>query len=456
MSTLRRLTGVAVTLGMFFALLIAAPAVRGVPAEHATTTAQLVMASRIRKGKIRVILAGTGTYTIKRKAYRKSAHSTRTFRVKPGRYTIKAPGATVTPAKVRVRAGKKVKVRITFATPPSPLPGPTPAPTPTTTPPPELNPDTISAGGSHTCGIDAAGKAWCWGSDQFGQIGDGNDGQADEYAPAAVASSLTFRAITAGASHTCGIDATGKAWCWGSDQFGQIGDGDDGQADEYAPVPVSPDLTMRALSAGEGHTCGIDTTGKAWCWGSDQFGQIGDGNDGQANHYAPAAVASSLTFTLITAGSAQTCALDGPGHAMCWGNDLNGQVGDGNDGQASEYAPVPVAEGRIYVQLTAGGFHTCGLDASGRAWCWGVDNNGQLGDGPDGETDEYAPVAVASTVGFSHMTAGSYHTCGIDASAKAWCWGFDHFGGVGDGNDTQATEYTPVPVAGEHTFATTR
>ena len=154
----------------------------------------------------------------------------------------------------------------------------------------------LTASSSHTCGIDTTGKAWCWGRDAEGQLGDGNDDQANEYTIDAVAGGLTFTHLTARSSHTCGIDTTGKTWCWGADGYGQLGDGDEGQANKYTPVAVAGGLTLTHLSAGSYHTCGIDTTGNAWCWGADSYGQLGDGDDDQGNEYAPIAVAGGHTF----------------------------------------------------------------------------------------------------------------------------------------------------------------
>ena len=186
-----------------------------------------------------MVLIGTGSYTVIGKKFRKTASASKTFRVKPGRYRIKAPGASVKPAKVKVRAGKSAKVRVTFPAPPlPPPPGPVPPPVPPTPPPaPKLNPNTITAGWWHTCGIDTTGKAWCWGWDASGQVGDGNASQADKYTPTAVADNHTFTQLTAGSSHTCGIDTTGKAWCWGNDFYGQIGDGN---ASRPTSTPRSP------------------------------------------------------------------------------------------------------------------------------------------------------------------------------------------------------------------------
>ena len=129
----------------------------------------------------------------------------------------------------------------------------------------------------------------------------------------AVADNHTFTHLTAGYYHTCGIDTTGTAWCWGDDTSGQVGDGDAGQADKYAPVAVADNHTFTTLTAGRSHTCGIDTTGTAWCWGEDTYGQLGDGNASQTNKYAPVAVADTHTFTHLTAGYSHTCGIDTTG-----------------------------------------------------------------------------------------------------------------------------------------------
>ncbi len=343
---------------------------------------------------------------------------------------------------------------------------PTPASVTATTEPapsggsPALNPQTISGGRNHTCGLDSSGAAWCWGLDDHGQVGDGDDrlgsdygGQDSEFAPVQVSGGHIFTTLAAGQSQTCGLDDSGAAWCWGADSNGQVGDGDDGQGDEYAPVPVAGGHTFAALTAGSVHTCGLDTSGAAWCWGRDNWGQLGDGDDGQGDEYAPVPVAGGHTFAALTAGSVHTCGIDAAGAAWCWGWDRRGQVGDGDDGQGDKFAPVPVAGGHTFADLTAGGLHTCGIDPSGAGWCWGAGNYGQVGDGDDGQGDEFAPVQVAGGHSYTTLSAGYEHSCGLDTSGAAWCWGRDSAGQVGDGDDGQRDESAPVPVAGRHAFA---
>jgi alpha-tubulin suppressor-like RCC1 family protein len=180
----------------------------------------------------------------------------------------------------------------------------------------------------------------------------------NEFAPVPVAGELTFTALTAGGGHTCGLDGSGAAWCWGYDRYGQVGDGDDGQGDEFAPVQVVGGHTFAALAGGGSHTCGIDTAGSAWCWGMDYHGQVGDGDDGQEDESTPVQVVGRHTFAALGAGYEHTCGLDTSGAAWCWGSDYYGQLGDGDDGQGDEYAPVPVTGGHIFATPTKDGNRT--------------------------------------------------------------------------------------------------
>lgn len=321
----------------------------------------------------------------------------------------------------------------------------------------------ISAGHDHTCGVIAgggsnpahvAGSAWCWGSDAEGQLGDGPDGEADESAPVPVAGGHVFTGISAGGWHTCGHVGDGSIWCWGYDGNGQVGDGPASQGVKYAPVQVTGGHDFYgALTAGSyGHTCAL-SAGQAWCWGRDFYGQLGNGDDDEFIEPAPVAVALvgggvGGNYNRISAGFNHTCGVDYGRKAVCWGQDEYGQVGDGSSDQTPKLVPTAVAGGLTFDSVSAGYMHSCGVDANNKGWCWGRDQDGQIGDGNDGQADEYAPVAVAGGLQFHSIAAGIYNTCGIDARGFAWCWGYDNYGTLGDGNDgTNANQYLPVPVA---------
>ncbi len=132
----------------------------------------------------------------------------------------------------------------------------------------------ITAGGSHTCALTAAGEVYCWGSNRSGEAGIG--GYGDLPAPVMPVNGLSgVSAITAGDSHTCALLTSGTVWCWGANWYGQLGDGT--TTNRLTPVPVSGLSGVSAIAAGYGHTCALLTSGTVWCWGNNGYGQLGDG-----------------------------------------------------------------------------------------------------------------------------------------------------------------------------------
>lgn len=217
----------------------------------------------------------------------------------------------------------------------------------------------------------------------------------------------------------CGLKA-GKAYCWGSNHMGQLGDGTTTQ--RLTPVAMSGGYTMSSLAAGLYHACGVQAaTGKAYCWGGNYFGQLGDGTT--VNRIAPVAVNGSYTFSSLNVGSSfNTCGLEAAsGKAYCWGLGAYGQLGDGS--AADSALPVAVSGAYAFSSLTMGQEHACGVQVlTGAAFCWGSNDYGQLGDGNTNQS--LVPVAVSGGYSFSSLTAGRYHCCGVQvATGAAFCWG---------------------------------
>ena len=154
-------------------------------------------------------------------------------------------------------------------------------------------------------------------------------------------------------------------------------------------------------------------------------------------------------FASLTAGFNHSCGLDASGQAWCWGYDVYGELGDGDTTGGSKLSPVAVVGGHTFTSLTADNVHSCGLDTSGQAWCWGYDQVGQLGDGDTTGTsaaNKFSPVAVVGGHTFTSLTAGSDHSCGLVASGQTWCWGYDGYGELGDGDTTGASKFIPVAM----------
>ena len=295
------------------------------------------------------------------------------------------------------------------------------------------------------CKVTTDGTAYCWGSNLTGQLGDGSN--TDRNVPVSVTGGLSFTLVSAGGddnnggtSHACGVTTSGDAYCWGSNADGQLGDGT--TTERNTPVLVSGGLSFALVSAGAYYTCGVTTNGDGYCWGRGANGQVGDGAGSSSN--VPLLVTGGLTFTSVSAGAFHTCGVTTSGGAYCWGTNFFGELGDGTAPRAAQNTPVLVSGGLGFSSVSAGARtgYTCGVTTSGNAYCWGLNSNGQLGDGT--LTDRNTPVLVSGGLSFASVSTGAFHTCGVTINGDAYCWGSNGFGQRGDGTNAPAT--TPVRV----------
>ncbi len=302
--------------------------------------------------------------------------------------------------------------------------------------------DRIGLGFNHSCMITASGSAYCWGSNQDGQLGTtaptrlcSGGTVACSPTPLPVAGNLNLTSIDGSVGHTCGLAMDGAAWCWGFGLGGQLGDGL--RANSLQPVAVATGLKFVTLDVGIGGlvTCGIATDGLTYCWGPGDQGGLGNGTVDGADHPLP--VATSLRFTAIAVGQNHACALVARGDAYCWGRNAFGKLGTGTSG--AELVPALVVGGLAFCAITAGGDHTCALTDSDIAYCWGFGM--ALGTGRTVESN--VPVAVSGDHRFAIIDAGYQHTCALTSLGEAYCWGV---GPIGDG--TKVDRLTPVAVGG--------
>jgi alpha-tubulin suppressor-like RCC1 family protein len=314
----------------------------------------------------------------------------------------------------------------------------------------------VTVGNNFACAL-ASGSVFCWGEGGSGQLG--NSSTLTSYVPVAVTTSgallgKTVTSVSAGDAHTCVI-ASGQAFCWGSNNLGQLGNG----TNVLASAPIAVDnsgvlagKTVSSISSGGYFTCAIANS-SALCWGGGNSGQLGIGIS--ANSNVPMSVLSTgasqgKTFTNVDAGQNHACAI-ASGAAFCWGYNASGQLG--NNTQASSNAPVAVAAtgvfaGKIVTSISTGGYFSCAI-ASGAAYCWGNNSSSELGDGT--QITSYVPVLVDSTLvktGSTYeVSAGQAHACALTAGTVN-CWGFNGYGQLGNSSYTNSKVPTSVVTKG--------
>jgi alpha-tubulin suppressor-like RCC1 family protein len=304
----------------------------------------------------------------------------------------------------------------------------------------------VSAGRFHTCGVTTDDRAYCWGYNQFGELGDGTT--TTRLTPVPVAGTRRFRQVTTGALHSCGLTTDSLAFCWGDNSAGQLGDGTTTQYGVPRPLPVAVagGRRLRQMQAGYMHTCALTAGSRIYCWGYNHDGQLGDGTT--TDRLKPVRIASGLYFRFVSAGKHHSCALTPTNVAYCWGGNWAGQLGDSTN--TNRLTPVHVATTRKFRQLDAGHYHTCAvMTTTNRAFCWGDGRGGQIGDGT--RKLRFWPRAVAGGLYFGSVSASENHSCGVTTDYRAYCWGDNStYGGLGDGTTASSTK--PVAVAGGLSF----
>ena len=246
----------------------------------------------------------------------------------------------------------------------------------------------IFAGGYHTCALTSSGGIKCWGRNNCGQFGNGN--KTDSNVPVDVSGlSSGISAISAGRYHTCALTSDGGVKCWGDNYSGQLGNGNN--TDSNVPVDVSGlSSGVSAISAGDYHTCAL-SSGGVKCWGYNEYGQLGNGNNTDSNVPVDVSGLSSGVSAISAGGYGHTCGLLTSGGVKCWGRNNYGQLGNGNNTDSN--VPVDVSGLSSGVSaISAGLYHTCGLLTSGGVKCWGDNYSGQLGNGNN--THSNVPVDV--------------------------------------------------------------
>ncbi len=308
----------------------------------------------------------------------------------------------------------------------------------------------MDGGWDQTCGVGTDQRAYCWGLNDYGQLGDGSTDDSD--VPVAVAPGAntgnTWKSVSAGSDYSsCGVGTDAHAYCWGyNGPDGQLGDGTTNDSTVPVEVVGGPG-SWTSVRVGAYHACGVGTDGEAYCWGNNFSGELGDGTTADSL-VAVQVVGGPASWTEVSAGAAHTCGIGTDNKAYCWGKNDAGELGDGTTDDT--IVPVQILDGEntsgTWGSITAGYYATCGIGGDDQAYCWGADVSGQLGNG--GAGDELTPVRVDLPVGVNvrmlSMDAYAEHACALSTSNVVYCWGSNGSGRLGDG--TNSNSNVPVEV----------
>lgn len=319
----------------------------------------------------------------------------------------------------------------------------------------------LALGGHHTCLADSAGGMHCWGRNNDGQVGDASFDDRHSLTPVSGITDKVY-ALAAGEKHTC-AHVAGQVYCWGDHKEKQIGEHSD---DQNAPVAITGfGAQVSSLGSGNFHGCGTHNLSGLYCWGRNDFGQLGNG---QATWREPDPLEVQFPtpapsqLVKVDGGPLYTCALDDIGVLYCWGESTFGQVGTG---QTADDPPSPIVVQGIdqaVVDFSAGGWFgsgsgsgagyssitgfTCAVLADGSVHCWGANIIGQLGIGTD---DNYKPLptqVAGLNSGAVQVSNGADHACALMDDGSVKCWGWNKWGQLGDGTNDHSN--VPVDVTG--------
>jgi alpha-tubulin suppressor-like RCC1 family protein len=351
------------------------------------------------------------------------------------------------------------------------------------TPPGPMNFVSVVSGGDFACALTARGVTYCWGANGS-SAALGNGTTSGRPGVKRVIGGFIFSSLTAGGDHACGITVEGTAYCWGSNIWGELGNGSQDN-ESYVPVMVSGNLKFLSLSAGEFTTCGVTVKSEGYCWGSQNRHErvpvplpggtglnslavgstriCGSGKNGAINCWViepagksyslPSAVAGEISLTALSldfSESSVNCGMTTSGEAYCWGENDHGELGNGHGGDETTSAnksdqPVPVSGRLNFKLLTVGYAFACGITKNGAAYCWGLNDLGQLGDGT--HKNNNVPVPVRGGLGFVSLSASRHFTCGVVSGGTLYCWGDNESGQLGNGSPTASSVPQPVIVS---------
>ena len=303
--------------------------------------------------------------------------------------------------------------------------------------------DNVVGVNNSACSILSDGSIYCWGANDSGQLGVGDEN--NKPSPTKTSSPELFKLLRKANNHTCAISLSDDLYCWGANIVGQLGVGD--EIKRSSPELVLGGIKFKSVELGLSVTCAISLSDDLYCWGSNSVGRLGVGEANESLiENSPRMVDGSIKYKKLVMGTNHTCAISLSDDLYCWGSNALGQLGVGIN--TEEYSPTLVSSTVKFKEVSLAN-HTCAISLSDDLYCWGYNNKGQLGVGD--EIDKALPTLVLGGLSFKEIVAVATHTCAISLSDDLYCWGDNAQGQLGVGDEINRS--SPTPVSGGVKFS---
>lgn len=272
-----------------------------------------------------------------------------------------------------------------------------------------------------------------WGWNVTGQLCNGNTKSSDVPQKVRLLSGKKVTAIAAGFAHSLVLTSTGAMFACGKNDDGELGDGSTADSDVPVSVKLPAGARVSAIAASE-HDLAVTSAGTVLAWGTNLFGELGDGSAGGASDVpVNVSIPAGTRVTAIAAGAWHSLALTAAGAVLAWGYNSDGELGDGNTTNSAVPVKVDLPPGIKVTAIAAGGYFSLALTATGSVYAWGYNADGELGNGGSANSDVPVEVKLSGRRVVA-IAAGQVHSLAVTSSGTVLAWGGNNFGQLGDGN----------------------